>query len=285
VIMIVLAVALLLVAKYMMNRLRLPWTKVWPVWERRLSKGLAARSKDILTFVFLFVIVILPSFYIFAYLTAPSGVADLNSLFGAIGISFAIAGIAVVFNIVFGIPMAIYIARNGNTRLGVLLDNLVNIPLIIPTTVLGLSLSMFWGSFNLPAGAAFFLVTLGHISFTYPLVVRNITGAISEVDPSYEEVARTLGAKPFRAFSKVLLPIVQSSVIAGAILAFTRSLGETGATISISKDVVTVPVYIMDLIEQGQYYQGAVAAMILIVICFILMFGVRYLTGRRKQGA
>ena len=82
------------------------------------------------------------------------------------------------------------------------------------------------------------LVILGHISFTYPLIVRNITGAIEEVDPSYEETAMTLGAKPFQAFYKILLPVIKTSVIAGAILAFTRSLGETGAT---SPEVRSIP--------------------------------------------
>jgi thiamine transport system permease protein len=164
--------------------------------------------------------------------------------------------------------------------LGKILDSLVNVPLIIPTVALGFSLSLFWGSIYAGDSLGLFMVILGHISFTFPLVVRNIVGAVEEVDSSYEEVAMTLGAKPFQAFSKVLMPIIQSSIIAGAILAFTRSLGETGATIAISDKVNTVPVYIMSLIDAHNYTEAAFCSIILIAICFVFMFALRIVISR-----
>ena len=285
VIMIILAILLLFVAKHMMNKLHVPWSRVWPRWERKISRGLAVRSKDLLTVVVLLFVVLIPAFYIFTYMTASGAPVNYNDLTLAIATSFLIAGIAVVFDVVFGIPMAMYIARHGDTRLGKTLDNLVNIPLIIPTTALGISLSLFWGHLDL-SSFTLLLVILGHISFTYPLMVRNIIGAMEEVDVSYEEVALTLGAKPFQAFRKVLLPIIKSSVIAGGILAFTRSLGETGATVAISSTVMTAPVYIMSLVTAGKitgdYYAAAISSIILIVICFVLMFIVRRVT-RNKE--
>lgn len=229
IIMIVLALILLLLVKRLMTKIKLPVTKVWPQIGRKLSNGFAPKAKDIFSIVFLMVIVLIPSFYIFAYLTQPIASVDYGSLMSSIGISFFVAGVAVVFDIVFGIPVALYIARHRNTKFGQALDNIVNIPLIIPTTALGFSLALFWGSLGVGGAMSILLVILGHISFTYPLVVRNIVGAVEEVDPSYEEVALTLGAKPFQTFTKVLMPIVKASMIAGAILAFTRSLGETGA--------------------------------------------------------
>ncbi|MDD4222473.1 MAG: ABC transporter permease subunit, partial [Candidatus Methanomethylophilus sp.] len=119
------------------------------------------------------------------------------------------------------------------------------------------------------------LVILGHISFTYPLVVRNITGAVEEVDPAYEETALTLGSKPLETFNKVLFPVIKPSVIAGAILAFTRSLGETGATRAISSSVNTVPIYIVNLVDAGSNPAAAMCSIVLIAICFVLMFAVR----------
>ena len=92
----------------------------------------------------------------------------------------------------------------------------------------------------------------------------------------------TLGAKPFQAFRKILMPIVKSSVIAGGILAFTRSLGETGATLAISDKVNTVPIYITQLVKDEAYAEAAICSIILIVICFILMMAVRALTHRRQ---
>jgi thiamine transport system permease protein len=290
VLMIAMALLLLVVVKLIIMKYKLPIRKVWPVFGRRLSRGTVPKLKDAFSIAFLVVIVLLPCFYIFTFLTQPMTGINYGALLSAIGISFLIAGIAVVFNIVFGIPIALYIARKRNTRFGKILDSMVNVPLIIPTVALGFSLSLFWGSLYTGESLALFMVILGHISFTFPLVVRNITGAVEEVDASYEEVAMTLGAKPFQAFSKVLMPIIQSSIIAGAILAFTRSLGETGATVAISNKVNTVPVYIMNLIDPGPgiepfYTEAAFCSIILRSICFVFMLVLRIVISRGGRTA
>jgi thiamine transport system permease protein len=285
VLMIVLALILLLVVKLLIMRFKIPIRKVWPVFGRKISRGAVPKLKDVFSVAFLAVIVLLPTFYIFTFLTQPMEGIDYGMLMQSMGISFLIASIAVAFNIVFGTPIALYIARKKNTKRGKILDSLVNVPLIIPTTALGFSLALFWGSLYAGDALGLLMVTLGHIAFTFPLVVRNITGAVEEVDASYEEVALTLGAKPFQAFSKVLMPIIKSSIIAGAILAFTRSLGETGATIAISDSVKTVPVYIMSLIRADNYTEAAFCSIILIAVCFVFMFAIRIVVNRGGRHA
>ncbi len=286
VIMIVLALILLMVAKRIINGFRFPMQKVWPELGRKVSRGALPKTKDFLAIAFLAVVVLLPAFYIFLYLTQPIPDMDYGTLLYSIGMSFLVAGVAVAVDIVIGVPMAMYIARHKNGRLGQALDGLVNVPLIIPTTALGFSLYLFWGGFGLGSSYDLLLVILGHISFTYPLVVRNLVGAIEEVDLAYEEVAMTLGAKPFQAFRKVLFPIVKSAVIAGGILAFTRSLGETGATLSISSDLNTVPIYITNLVQDHMYAEAAVCSIVLIAICFVIMLVLRLVTsGGSKRDA
>lgn len=279
--LIISAIILLFVAKYLMMSIHLSWNKVWPRWERKLSRGLIPKAKDAFTFVFMFIFLIIPSFFIFLYvlMPAPSGL-EWSGLSDAIFYSFMVAGIVTLADILLGVPLAIYIARNNNTYIGRILDSLVNIPLIIPTTALGFSLGLFWGGQDLITNTTV-LVILAHIAFTYPLVVRNVAGAVEEVDPSYEEAARTLGAKPFQAFRKVLLPIIKSSLLAGGILAFTRSLGETGATIAVSPTANTVPVFIVGLIKTDQFYMAAISSIALILICFLLMFGLRHVAHSR----
>lgn len=283
VIMIVIALILLFVVRWIIRRFRIPTKKVWPALGRRISRGALPKLKDVVTVAFLILVVLLPSFYIFMYLTEPIPDIDYGTLLSSIGASFVVAGVAVVVDIVLGIPLSLYVARHRGGRLAGVLDELVNIPLIIPTTALGFSLALFWGSFGAGDSLALLLVILGHISFTYPLVVRNLTGAIEEVNPECEEIAMTLGAKPFQAFRRILMPVIKSSVIAGGILAFTRSLGETGATLAISSEVNTVPIYITQLVEAGSYAEAAVCSMILIVVCFILMMAIRAVTNRRSQ--
>ena len=280
VLMIVLALLLLIIVKLLIMKFKIPVKKIWPQFGRMISRGAVPKLKDAFSIAFLVVIVLLPTFYIFAYMTHPIAGIDYGTLMSAIGISFFVAGIAVIFDIVFGIPVALYIARKKDTRFGKILDNLVNVPLIIPTTALGFSLGLFWASIYAGGSLNLLMVTFGHIAFTFPLVVRNIAGAVEEVDQSYEEVAMTLGAKPFQTFSKVLMPIIQSSIVAGAILAFTRSLGETGATVAISSSVNTVPVYIMSLINKNHYSEAAFCSIILIAICFVFMLIVRLMVSR-----
>ena len=276
--LIVFALLMLFVAKAVMTRLRIPWRKVWPQFGRGVSGRKVAGTKDVLAFLFALIFVLLPSFYIFVCLGTEGTYSDYGGFLGAVGASFLVAGAATVFDVIFGVPVAMYIARNRGTKRAELLDNLVNVPLIIPTTALGVSLGLFWGQLGL-SSMGMLLVIFGHISFTYPLLVRNLVGAIEEVDPSYEEIARTLGAKPFQAFRKVLLPMVKSSLLAGAVLAFTRSLGETGATQAIA-DVSTVPIYIVDLINANDYFGAAVSSVMLIAICFVFMFGLRIVISR-----
>lgn len=282
VVMIILALLLLVVVKWIIKRFKVPVKKVWPDIGRKVSRGFLPKTKDVLTIAFLILIVLVPSFYIFTFLTQPIPEIDYGGLFGSIGMSVFVAGVAVVVDIILGVPMALYIARNHNGKLANIMDGLVNVPLIIPTTALGFSLALFWNSIVAEGSMDLLLVILGHISFTYPLVVRNLIGAIEEVNPECEEIAMTLGAKPFQAFRKILMPIIKSSVMAGGILAFTRSLGETGATTSITSSVNTVPVYITDLVKAGEYTEAAMCSIVLIIICFILMLTVRALTHRRQ---
>jgi ABC-type sulfate transport system permease component len=123
---------------------------------------------------------------------------------------------------------------------------------------------------------------MAHVAFTYPLVVRNVAGAIEEIDPSYEETARTLGAKPIQAFRRVLYPMIKSSILAGSIMAFTRSLGETGATQAVVSEALTAPVYIVELVKGQEYYLAGLACIALISVSYAAMLLLRYLT--RKKG-
>lgn len=285
VIMIILAILLLFAVKSLMTKFKIPYTRVIPQFGRKLSRGNVPKVKDLITIFFLAFIVLIPTFYLFAYLTEPIAAVDYGAFMASVGMSFLVAGVAVIFDVIFGIPVALYIARKRNSKWGHILDNLVNIPLIIPTTALGFSLGLFWASIYSGDSLGVLFVILGHIAFTFPLVVRNIVGAVEEVDPSYEEVALTLGAKPFQSFSKILMPIIKSSILAGCILAFTRSLGETGATKAIDDTVTTVPIYIMNLINGDMVSEAALCAILLVIICFVLMMAVRFITSRGDKSA
>ena len=286
IILIILALALLVVLKLLVMKVKLPAGKVWPRWEKILSRGFVPKSKDGFSVFFLALFVLVPSFFIFTYVATanPSGSNNWSMFWDSLLASFVIAAVVTVIDLALGVPLALYIARGGHNKLPASLDVLVNIPLIVPTAALGVSLSYFWVGGNANTASGIWLIILAHVAFTYPLVVRNVAGAVEEIDPSYEETARTLGAKPVQAFRRVLFPMIKASILAGAIMAFTRSLGETGATQAVVKNANTAPVYIVNLINvQHDYYTAALACILLIIVSYVFMLLLRYITKRREE--
>lgn len=289
ILLIVFALILLVAVAFVVKKVHLPLRKVWPRPEKLLSRGLVPKLKDASSLAFLVFVVLIPTFWIFTFVVTSqaSNPMDWGTFLGSLAYSFAVAGIITLADLVLGVPLALYIARGRGRRLPEALDVLVNVPLIVPTVALGISLGMFWN----PGGSAtalvsFVLVVLAHLAFTYPLMVRNVTGAVEETDPAFEETARTLGAKPIQAFRRVLYPMISSSILAGAIMAFTRSLGETGATLAVAPNANTAPIYIVNLIKVSHdYYSAAIACIVLIVISFIFMLALRRVTRKRKEGA
>jgi len=286
IVLIILALVLLVIVAIVVKKVHIPFRKVWPRPEKILSRGFAPRFKDATSILFLVFIVLIPSFFVFTFVFTSEPTSSTNwAEFGeALINSFLIAGVVTIIDLAFGIPLALYIAKNRSKWLPETLDILVNIPLIVPTVALGFSLKLFWtGGTPVTGPFAIYLVMMAHIAFTYPLMVRNVAGAVEEIDPTYEETARTLGAKPVQGFKRVLFPMIKASILAGAIMAFTRSLGETGATRAVSTTVLTAPNYIVNLIKlDNDYYTAALACIILIVISYGLMLALRYLTRRRK---
>ena len=282
ILLIILALLLLVALKLIVMKVHLPEGKVWPKWEKILSRGIVPKFKDGFSVFFLALFVLIPSFFIFTYVAVLSPQPnDWTPFMNSLGYSFLIAGVVTAIDIALGVPLALYIARNPGSKLYQSLDVLVNVPLIVPTAALGFSLGVFWGNFGL-GGMELVLLISAHVAFTYPLVVRNVVGAVEEVDPAFEETSRTLGARPVQAFRRVLYPMIKASILAGAIMAFTRSLGETGATLAVSSTAQTAPVYIVNMIRSEQFYVAAVACIILIIVSYIFMLGLRFVTAKRK---
>ncbi len=287
ILLILLSLVLLVVIKLVIMKVHLPMGKIWPRPERLFSRGWFPKVKDGFAVFFLALFVLIPSFFIFTYVVSvePSSF-DWGPFMESLLFSFLVAGVVTVIDIALGVPLALYIAKNRTGKLPEVLDVLVNVPLIVPTAALGYSLGVFWTGQNLIPTYDVLLIILAHVAFTYPLVVRNVAGAVEEVDPAFEETARTLGAKPVQAFRRVLYPMIKSSILAGAIMAFTRSLGETGATQAVVASAKTAPVYIVDLIRlqtASGYYTAGLACIVLIIVSFMFMLALRYITNRRSH--
>ena len=164
----------------------------------------------------------------------------------AVRLSLKVAFWATFFALPPGILVAHLLAR-GEFAGKQILNGLVHLPLVLPPVVTGYLLLVGFGP-NGPLGAP--LSVLG-ISFAFrwtgaalaaaimgfPLMVRAIRLSIEAVDPKLEQAAATLGASRFWVFATVTLPMILPGVLAGAILAFAKALGEFGATITFVSNI------------------------------------------------
>lgn len=153
------------------------------------------------------------------------------------------------------------------------LETLVSLPLVLPPVATGLILITVLGRRGLLGGM---LERMGiEVMFTWravvvamavmglPLLVRSARAGFEQVDRRYEQIAATLGARPARVFFTVSLPLARRGVLAGALLGFSRALGEFGATIMVAGALPgtrTIAVAIYTYTETGQ--DAAAAAML-----------------------
>ncbi len=165
-----------------------------------------------------------------------------NAEWIALSLSLKVALTGVVASLPFGFVVAWLLARR-NFPGKILLDGLVHLPLVVPPVATGYLLLVLLG-INGPVGAwlndqfglrlvftwqgaAIVAAVMG-----FPLLVRALRLSIEAIDAGLIQAARTLGASPFRVFVTVILPLVSPGLIAGSLLAFSRALGEFGATIA-----------------------------------------------------
>lgn len=246
------------VIKVVAPRIRIAPLRVWPDFERKLSKPpvVTARNAASLTIFLVFVLfpclfIALPAIMAVASGTATealAGAGPWKAFWSSMLLSYVIAVLVTVVNIVSGLPMAILIARNRfGTRITKVVDALVDLPIIVPSLALGVSLSFFWS--NLGSLPEFWIIVLAHTTITYSYFVRTMTASIQEVQPELEDAAKTLGAQPLRVFRKITLPLTKYALLSGAILVFTRSVDETGATSAVSKTLQTAPILLVSWIK------------------------------------
>jgi ABC-type spermidine/putrescine transport system permease subunit II len=203
-----------------------------------------------------------------------------NSLIRATLTSIIVALVSTFIAMCIAIPLAFIIERKWY---GASIRSILKVPLIIPTSSLGLSVLLLWGSrgFNL-IGSGIWLIILTHIVFSVPVIVESMIAAYKGSDISmYEDSARTLGATAYNAIETVSLPLIKGGIITGFILAFTRSLGETGATFIVMGRDITVPALVVNMVEALAIPAALFASTYLILLSMFLLVIIRITTRRR----
>lgn len=256
---------------------------------KRPSRHVLALPVGLLLLVLLPLILMpLSAIYLFA---GRGGLAEFARIISspdaqfAIRFSLLIALATAVLNGFLG-TYAAYVLAKYEFRGREALIVIVNLPVAIPTVVVGTSLLLLWGPIGLlgqfldplglqpmfaPAG-----VLLAHLFVTFPYMLGAVKPVLDELDVTYEEAAYTIGASRWQTFRLVILPALKGGLFSGALLTFAHSLGEFGATVIVSGNLrlrtQTAPLYIFAQFEAGNLETANAVAAVLATLSFILFF-------------
>ena len=276
-------------------RFRLPMKRVWPYAERKLSDAKVTVFRNSLTNIVFLVFVLIPSlFIVLPVISAISG-GTLNQAIAGTGVwqgywqslllSYFVATIVTLLNVLLSLPMAVLIARKRwGGKASTVLDVLSNVPLIVPSIALGASMAIFWKNFAFIPEVA--LIVFAHLSITYPYFVRTMVGAIERVTMDLEEASRTLGGRPFSVFRTIIVPLTKYSLFAGTVMMFARSVDETGATLAVVTNLKTVPVLLVGWVTQTTVPVAtpmdiALGAGVLVLFSFVILLVLRFVVRGR----
>ena len=203
----------------------------------------------------------------------------------ALLLSLKVTAVATVVIFVVGLALALLFARRsfkGKT----FVETLVNLPLVLPPTVVGYFLLMVLGRGNplvdwLGVRILFTwgVAAVASIIVGLPLMVGAARAAIAEVDPVLENAARTLGSSEPEVLWRVTLPLARRGILAGLVLGAMRALGEFGATLMVAGNIPgrtqTLPLAIYDAVQNRQYGQANAMVALLTVLAFLSLWAVR----------
>lgn len=201
-------------------------------------------------------------------------------------ISLKVALIATVFTLGIGIFLARLFTRY-TFRGKDIFEALIILPMVLPPSVIGYGLLILIGKrgfigkflysvFGVNLVFTWIAACIAAIVVSLPLMYQSCKAAFLNIDPIYENAARTLGANEKRVFWRVLLPLAWSGIVSGIVLSFARALGEFGATLMVAGNIPgkteTIPLAIYFAVEGGDLNKANTLMGIVIIFSFLLIF-------------
>jgi putative spermidine/putrescine transport system permease protein len=218
---------------------------------------------------------------VLALLTGPgAGIARLGeSLVASLMIATATAAVCLVASVPAAYALVRYRFRGRAA-----LEELLGLPVVFPTVVLGVALLMLLSLTGIDLGI--WQIVIAHAIVCLPFMMRNAMAAIGGIDPSLQEAARTLGASAPRAFVEVVLPLARQGLVSGALIVFVISFNEfTLAYFLYTIDVFPLSIWLFQ--QSNTSFSPAIFAVstLTVVITVVIIVGVDLLAGRRRNPA
>lgn len=210
----------------------------------------------------------------------------------AFWLSLQVTAVATILLVLIGLPVSLLLARTDFTG-KTAVESLINVPLVLPPSVVGYYLLRGLGSgspltewLDVRLLFTWQAAVIASTVVAIPLMVQSARAAFADVDPSFEQAARTLGSSELEIFWRVTLPLARRGILAGLVLGAARALGEFGATLMVAGNIPgrtqTLPLAIYDAVQNREYDIANQMVLVMTVLAFVSLWAVRQFEQRRR---
>ena len=213
-------------------------------------------------------------------------------------VSMKTASVAIVFTFFLGIFAAWGIVSIENKSLRSFLDGVLILPLVLPPTVAGFFLLYIFGV-RRPVGRFLLEFLSIRIAFTwpatvlaavlisFPLMYRSARGAFEQINENIVFAARTIGMSEWTIFWKIRMTVALPGIVSGGILAFTRGLGEFGATAMIAGNIAdvtrTLPMAVYSAVVAGDEDAATGYVILMLAMSFVAVVCMNYFSHKEYK--
>ena len=191
-----------------------------------------------------------------------------GEVMSAVYVSVTVALLSTAISTVLGTMTAIGLSKSRKFMKEYLL-NINNIPILNPEIVTAISLMLLFSSLAIPKG--YLTMLLAHISFCTPFVITSVYPKVRSLDPNLANAAMDLGATPFQALTKVILPMIRQGIFAGALLAFTMSFDDFVISYFVSGNgVKNISIIVYNMTKRINPTMNALSTIVIVVIVIIV---------------
>lgn len=205
-----------------------------------------------------------------------------GEIMNAVYVSVTIALLATAISTILGTLTAIGLSKSRRI-LKELIINVNNIPIMNPDIVTAISLMILFSSLKMEKG--YLTMLLAHIAFCTPYVITSVYPKVRNLDPNLANAAMDLGATPFQALTKVILPMLKEGIYAGILLAFTMSFDDFVISYFVTGNGVSnISIIVYNMTKRTNPTINALSTLVILVIVITLAFvQVIPLLARRKR--
>lgn len=208
---------------------------------------------------------------------------ESSDIMNAVWVSVSIAILATIISTVLGTLTSIGLSKNRKV-LKELIVNVNNIPIMNPDIVTAIGLMILFSAFHLEKG--YLTMLLAHIAFCTPYVITSVYPKVRTMDPNLANAAMDLGATPFQALTKVILPMLREGIFAGVLLAFTMSFDDFVISYFVTGNGVSnISIVVYNMTKRTNPTINALSTIVILVIAItlILVNVIPAIAGKKKN--